>query len=101
MPSVGNLPSDSDEKNKQMTLPLIVIFALYTRHHYTLIQRADVFHSAGILILKLSANYLLMATLHSASESKNIVILVKVHFQLTLKQNALCGQIALRFRWKK
>ena len=35
-----------------------------------MIQKADVFHSAGILILNMSANYLLMATLHSASVGK-------------------------------
>ena len=67
--SGGNLSSDSDEKSKQMTLPLIVIFAFNIRApYYTLIQKADVFHSSGILILNLSANYLLMATLHSASD---------------------------------
>ena len=39
--------------------------------------------------------------MRSESEGKNLVISVKVHFPLDLRQNALCGQNALRFRWKK
>tara|TARA_B100000780_G_C20858177_1_gene341147 strand:- start:303 stop:554 length:252 start_codon:yes stop_codon:yes gene_type:complete len=55
----GHMPLDLDEKSKQMSLHFILIHALCIKwHQYTLLQRADAFYSAGILVLILRARTL-------------------------------------------